>query len=81
MSTATRLEFDAVFEAGVFRPLSPPALADGARVHLLVDAPAVTTSDPIELAGRVYDGLPPAEVDALEALILDRTNFSNRSSS
>lgn len=75
MSTATRIEVDAVFEAGVFRPLTPPALTNGAHVHLFVEAQP-PNSDPIELAGRVYDGLSQTEIEAIEALVLDRSTFS-----
>ena len=74
MSMPARLELEAVFQGGVFRPLTAPGIADGAHVHLLIE-PALTPADPVELAGRVYDGLTPEEIASLEALALDRAHF------
>jgi len=74
MSVVARLELEAVFQDGVFRPLTAPEIAEGARVHLLIEA-VPTPPDAVELAGMVYDGLTPAEIDSIEALALDRAHF------
>jgi len=83
MSERARQKFEAVYEGGVFKPPTRPELADGARVHLLVlveDEPA--PSDPLELAGQVFDDLTPEDIADVEAIILDRSNFlTDRSSS
>jgi predicted DNA-binding antitoxin AbrB/MazE fold protein len=69
-----RQEFEAVYESGVFRPLTRPTLPEGARVHLFVEV-APAPSDPLELAGQVFDGLTPEDIAEVEAIILDRSNF------
>lgn len=74
MSESARLEVEAVFQNGVFRPLTAPPLEEGIHVHLLVEAPG-TIHDPVELAGQVYDGLTPERIAAIEALALDRSHF------
>lgn len=81
MSERARQKFEAVYEGGVFKPLTRPELADGARVHLLVEAEPAP-SDPLELAGQVFDDLTPEDIADVEAIILDRSNFlTDRSSS
>lgn len=78
MSETARIELEAVYQAGVFRPSVSPALPDGARVHLVIEAPAPASADPLRLVGAVYDGLTPAEVAEIEAISLDRTRFLGR---
>jgi predicted DNA-binding antitoxin AbrB/MazE fold protein len=78
MSEVARIELDAVYREGVFRPLVTPALAEGAHVHLVVEAPPATSLDPLQLVGSVYDGLTPAGVAEIEALTFDRSRFLGR---
>jgi predicted DNA-binding antitoxin AbrB/MazE fold protein len=74
MTKRARQEVEAVYEGGVFRPLSRPQLSDGARVNLLVEVEPAPP-DPLELAGQVFDGLTPEDIAEVEAIILDRSNF------
>jgi hypothetical protein len=74
MSMSPRVELEAVFQGGVFRPLTAPGIAEGAHVHLFIE-PALAPVDAVELAGRVYDGLTPEEIASLETLALDRAHF------
>jgi hypothetical protein len=67
-----------VYQAGVFRPSVTPAQPEGAHVHLVIEAPAPASADPLRLVGAVYDGLSPAEVAEIEVISLDRTRFQGR---
>ncbi|OLE55757.1 MAG: hypothetical protein AUG51_02170 [Acidobacteria bacterium 13_1_20CM_3_53_8] len=68
---------DAVFENGSFRPLDDHSLqlSQGQRVRLIVEAPSDSQEDLIELAGQVYEGLSDKEVDEIEQIALDRSDF------
>jgi predicted DNA-binding antitoxin AbrB/MazE fold protein len=68
---------DAVFEDGSFRPVDNHSLpfSQGQRVKLIVETPSETREDLIELAGQVYEGLSDKEVDEIEQIALDRSNF------
>lgn len=74
------ISIDAIYENGAFRPLLPNeiALSEGQRVHLRVEAASAV--DVIELASKVYDGLSPDEIDEIERIALDRSNFFGRRS-
>lgn len=61
---------EAVYEKGTLRPLEPLDLAEGQHVRLQLEV-----EDPIELAGRVYDGLLDEEVDEIERIALDRRGW------
>jgi predicted DNA-binding antitoxin AbrB/MazE fold protein len=67
--------YDAVFENGIFRPLTPPdaEIDDGQQVRLVVE-PASKT-DVLQLATHVYDGLSEEEIDSIEQIALDRRDF------
>jgi predicted DNA-binding antitoxin AbrB/MazE fold protein len=68
---------DAVFDNGSFRPVNRRALpfSQGQRVRLIVETPSPTQEDLIELATQVFDGLSDDEVDEIEQIALDRSDF------
>lgn len=67
---------EAVFENGAFRLLStPPAIRQGQKVHLVVEACSEGESDVLEVAKSVFDGLPDFDHREIEAIILDRRRF------
>jgi predicted DNA-binding antitoxin AbrB/MazE fold protein len=70
-----QLPIDAVFENGLFRPLNPVhvSVQEGEHVRLRIEEPAGVTS--LELAGRVYDGLTPTEIEEVERIALQRGSF------
>lgn len=74
---------DAVFKDGSFKPLNNGSLpfAEGQRVRLTVETPAETQDDLIELAAQIYDGLTEEEVNDIERLALDRSNFFDKPTS
>ena len=72
-----RETMDAVFENGTFRPLGPAkvSLSQGQRVKLIVETPPDKGADLIALAAKVYEGLTDEQIDEIERLALDRSNF------
>ncbi len=74
---------DAIFEDGAFRPVRPEQVlaTNGQLVTLVVRSPATGDSDdlpePLRLAARVYDGLSEEEIQEIERIVLDRTNFND----
>lgn len=66
---------EAIFEDGVFKPVQRPEIPEGEHVQLTVERAAGIEEDPLELAARVYRGLQPGEIDEIERMALDRSNF------
>lgn len=66
----------AVFEKGLFRPLTgfKLPLAEGQHVQLIVETPSAST-DILDLAIQVYAGLAEDEINEVEQLILKRQDF------
>lgn len=71
---------EAVYENGVFRPLSPvsDSVVEGQHVRLAIEA-AEDPQDSLELLRSVYSGLANEEIDEIEKIMLDRSNWSTRS--
>ena len=62
---------EAVFEDGVFKPLQRPEIPEREHVRITVEPVRQRgTEDPLELAARVYRGLPPEEIDEIERIAL-----------
>ena len=67
---------EAIFEDGVFKPVERPEIPDGEHVQLTVETAARPDhEDPLELATRVYQGLRPEEIDEIERIALNRSQF------
>jgi predicted DNA-binding antitoxin AbrB/MazE fold protein len=67
---------EAIYENGNFRPLKAPQLAEGQLVQLVIQSPAATSPDDIlAIAASVYEGLSEPEIQAIEQIAGDRTNF------
>ena len=77
-----RQTLDAVFENGAFRPLRPGELplSPGQRVRLIVESPVEAGEDLIDLAADVYEGLSDEQIDDIERIALDRSDFFGDSS-
>lgn len=64
-----RARVEAIFEDGVFKPVERPEIPEGEHVQLTVETSApVGRGDPLVLAGRVYHGLRPEEIDEIERI-------------
>ncbi len=69
---------DAVYQDGVFRPVSSPELPDGERVRLTVERMAAAEPDDVlKLARRVYEGLSPQDIDEIEDIARHRPLFDD----
>jgi len=67
---------EAVFEDGVFKPVERPAISEGEHVQLTIEtSERAAGEDPLELAARVYEGLRLEEIDEIERIALDRSQF------
>ena len=66
---------DAIYENGIFRPIQPDpiGISEGQRVRITVDDK--TEPESVKLATCVYDGLSDEEIDEIEQIALDRSNF------
>lgn len=67
---------DAVYQNGTFRPLEPGAvdIPDGQRVRITVEGEAEPGA--LGLATSVYDGLSERQIDDIEQVALDRSNYN-----
>jgi len=72
---------EAIFENDVFRPLAPinDSITEGQHVHLTI-AMLESQNDPLEMLRNIYAGLSEAEIDEIERIMLDRSNWSRKSS-
>lgn len=73
----------AVYENGIFRPLTPVSddLADGQQVDLVVDAADQDSEhNVLRLAANVYAGLSEDDIADIERIALDRSRFFERPS-
>ena len=66
---------EAVFENGVFRPITQPAqpLVEGQRVRLTMELPE--PEETLRLATDVFTGLSVEQMNTIEQIILDRSRF------
>lgn len=68
--------FDAVFENGIFRPLThlDIPILEGQQVRLVVETPE-SPEEVLELATRVYNNLSEEQIDEIERIIVNRRDF------
>ncbi len=66
---------EAIYENGVFRVKSAPLLGfkEGQKVTITVE----TNHEPLPLSllTNIYEGLTEAEIEEIEEIMLDRSNF------
>lgn len=68
---------EAIYQNGTLKLLKPLSakIKEGEKVKLTVEVEAISPEEMLELAGKVYEGLSQDEIDELEKIILDRSNF------
>ncbi|HSF18333.1 MAG TPA: antitoxin family protein [Vicinamibacteria bacterium] len=68
---------EAIFEDGVFKPVLPPELPEGQRVQITVEsASPYSSEDVLRIAGRVYHGLSPSDIEEIEEMARRRVFFT-----
>lgn len=66
---------EAIYQNGMFKPLNPvsESISEGEKVKLVVELEEV---NPImKLAENFYEGLSEEDVEEIEKIALDRSNF------
>jgi len=67
---------EAIYEHGIFRPLTKPELINGQYVRIVVETPESEQADEIlELASQVYEGLSDDDINEIELIALNRGSF------
>lgn len=70
---------EAIYQDGIFKPLNPVSeeIVEGKKVRLVVETEAEGKEEnPImKLAENFYEGLSEEDIDEIERIALDRSNF------
>jgi predicted DNA-binding antitoxin AbrB/MazE fold protein len=70
---------EAIFQDGMFKPLNPfsEEIAEGRRVKLVVETDSESEEENLimKLAENFYEGLSDNDVEEMERIMLDRSNF------
>lgn len=68
---------EAIYQNGIFKPLAPVSetLSEGKKVKITISDEKLSPEEMLELASQVYAGLSEADVDEIERIALDRSNF------
>ena len=66
---------EAIYQNGMFKPLNPvsESISEGEKVKLVVEIGEVNPI--IKLAENFYEGLSEEDIDEIERIALDRSNF------
>ena len=66
---------EAIYQNGMFKPLNPisESITEGEKVKLVVEIEEENSI--MKLAENFYEGLSEEDVDEIERIALDRTNF------
>ena len=68
---------DAVYQNGMFKPLNPVSdeVVEGKQVRITIKDKQLSPEEMLELASQVYEGLSEEDIDEIERIALDRSNF------
>jgi predicted DNA-binding antitoxin AbrB/MazE fold protein len=68
---------EAVYQNGIFKPLNPVSeeIAEGETVKLTINNKKLSPDEMLKLASQVYEGLSEEDINEIERIALDRTNF------
>lgn len=70
---------EAIYQNGIFKPLNPVSeeIAEGEKVKLVVEIKSENEEEnPImKLAENFYEGLSQEDIEEIERIALDRSNF------
>ena len=67
----------AIYQNGMFKPLKPVSgeLAEGEEVIINIKSMEKSADEIMKIAENFYEGLPEEEIDEIEKIMLDRSNF------
>ena len=67
----------AIYENGIFKPLKPVSevFSEGEEVVIDVKSKEENANQIMKLAENFYEGLSEEDIDEIEAIALDRSNF------
>lgn len=68
---------EAIYQNGMFRPLKPMSkeIEEGKTVEIIVKEKRLSPDEMLELAEKVYEGLSKEDINEIERIALDRSNF------
>ena len=68
---------EAIYQNGMFKPLSPVSeeIKEGKTVEITITEKKLSPEEMLELASQVYEGLSEEDIDEIERIALDRSNF------
>jgi len=68
---------EAIYQNGIFKPLQPVSeeIEDGKKVELTVTEKRLSPDEMLDLASQVYRGLSEEDIEEIERIALDRSNF------
>lgn len=68
---------EAIYQNGMFKPLTPVSeeIEEGEKVEITIKDKSLSPEEMLELAGKVYEGLSDEDIEEIERIALDRSNF------
>ncbi len=68
---------EAIYQNGMFKPLNPISeeITEGKTVELTIKDKKLSPEEMLDLASRVYEGLSDEDINEIEKIALDRSNF------
>ena len=68
---------EAIYQNGMFKPLKPVSetISEGETVEITIKEKKMSPEEMLELASQVYEGLSEEDIDEIERIALDRSNF------
>ncbi len=68
---------EAIYQNGMFKPLKPISeeIIEGETVEIIIKDKKLSPDEMLKLAGQVYEGLSEKDIEEIERIALDRTNF------
>ncbi len=68
---------EAIYQNGMFKPITPISedFEDGETVEITIKEKRLSPDEMLELAGKVYEGLSEEDINEIERVAFDRSNF------
>lgn len=68
---------EVIYQNGIFKPLNPipDEIREGEKMEIIVKDKKLSPDEMLQLAGKVYEGLSDEDINEIEKIALDRSNF------